>query len=181
MVFTGDSLKGYVDGNLVGSKKTATGVIDDNPLRIGCESKIAERFWKGSIDDVLILKAGYKDSHIKSLSEIGSFIPNTTHQDTTHQDTTTTISNLKTTITGSSGSLTLKLTWDEVPGALSYAVYYNTGKNVTTNDYYRVAVNNSKTFTTELTEGEEYSFAVAFVINGVESALSNPVTVVFKP
>jgi hypothetical protein len=78
MVFTGDSLKGYIDGNLAGSVKSGIGSIDDKPFRIGCESKDENRLWRGLIDDVLIIKAAYSPSRIMDLAQIGNFVFDTT-------------------------------------------------------------------------------------------------------
>ena len=187
MVFTGDSLKGYIDGTLAGSMKTGVGSIDDKPLRIGCESKNENRLWRGTIDDVFVIKAAYSPSRIMDLAQIGSIVSDTikqdtTKQDTTKQDTVKTVSNVKSAVTGTSGNLTLTLSWEAVPNASAYGVYYNSGKTVTKGDYYRIAVSNKKVFTTELTEGGEYTFAVVYINDSeIESALSLPVTVVFKP
>lgn len=194
MTFSGDTLKGYIDGHLIGAKPTGVGSIDNNPFRIGCESKQVKRHFKGCVDDLLMVKGAYPESHIKGFTEAGGFEldtaglnnqdtthDDTSHIDTTHQDTGAVVKNVKATVTGTSGNLTLKLTWDVVPNAFSYGVYYNTGKSVTKNDYYRVALSNSKTFVGELTEGGEYTFAVTYVVNDKESALSEPITVAFQP
>jgi hypothetical protein len=183
LVFTGDTLKAYIDGTLTGTVSCGTGSIDNNPFRVGCESKQAQRYWNGCIDDVLLVNCALSNERISELVHAGRFKPDsssTTTDTGVVKDTSTSTQNLKATISGSSGSLSLKLTWDAVPGALGYGVYYNTGKTVTKNDYYRIASTNSKTFSSELTEGTEYTFAIVSFVNDVESSLSQPVTVIFK-
>jgi VCBS repeat-containing protein len=85
------------------------------------------------------------------------------------------------TIEGSSGDLRLILSWDAVPGAFSYGVYYDEGTSVDENGYYRIAMDNEKTFTSELTEGTTYTFAVIFADgDGTNSPLSEPYTATFE-
>jgi hypothetical protein len=191
MTFSGSELCGYVDGKKAGSVVVAKGVIDDKPFRIGCESKDLNRYWYGSIDDILIINAALSADQIEQLAHAGAFIPDTSaavdtsKTDTTKTDTTASSAeripkNLSASITGSTGNLSLKLSWDALTGVAAYGVYFAEGTTVTVNDGYRVAGNNYRTFAGDLTEGREYTFAVCSIVNEKESALSSPLTVVFK-
>ncbi|MBD3320854.1 MAG: DUF5011 domain-containing protein, partial [Chitinivibrionales bacterium] len=169
MVFDGSYLSGYADGVLIDTLYTGQGTIADNPLRIGCESKNVNRRWTGSIDDVMLFDTVLTTDKIAAINGLGTIggdtsliadISDTSTTDTT-TDTATVVRNLRATITGTAGNLQLVLSWDPVPDAFAYGVWFNQGPVVSTNDYYRVAVNNSRTFTSgELVEGKEYTFAV---------------------
>lgn len=65
---------------------------------------------------------------------------------------------LEATVSGTSGSLNVVLTWDEVPGVLGYGIHYNGGSTVIKNDRYRVSYKNDMTLT-GLTGGQEFTFA----------------------
>jgi hypothetical protein len=54
--FDGNTIKGYIDGEWVGSQKALAGSITNMPLRIGAQSKYLEQehFWDGKIDDIRI-------------------------------------------------------------------------------------------------------------------------------
>lgn len=183
MTFSGTELCGYVDGKLIGKVKVGKGKIDDHPLKFGCESKSTQRMWNGYIDDAIIYNNVLTSDQIDGLYRSPAFTPDTTAS----VDTSTTTkdpkvpSGLSATITGTSGNLSLHLSWNTVPGAFSYGIYYAEGKTVSTNDYYRVSTSNYKTFTSELTEGKEYTFVVFSTDGTNESGLSAPLTVLFKP
>ena len=59
-------------------------------------------------------------------------------------------------------------------------VYYAAGESVSVDDSYRVSNYTYKTFTSELTEGETYTFAVVASDGSNESQLSQPLTVTFS-
>jgi hypothetical protein len=184
--YNGTNLVFYIDGTKIYDLKVSNGTIDQYPLRIGAQSKSLGRYWIGSIDEVLFMSSTLTDKQIKNLSarKPGQIITDTTHQDTTKADTTTnqsSVAGLKADITGSSGNLQLKLSWDAVSGADGYGIYYNEGATVSINDHYRIALNNYKTFTTELIEGNQYTFAVVYTKNNTDSKLSQALTITFKP
>lgn len=194
LVFTGDELQGFIDGEQVGSVATGALDNDDHPLRIGSQSKKVERLWKGIIDDVFIYDVALTGERVRYLFSADALVPDTMDPGTDPDDPGTdpddpgtdpddppeVVTGLEATVSGTSGNLSLTLTWDEVPSALGYGIYYNPGSTVSKNDYYRISVGNSRTFTSELTEGETYSFAVAFNTGSSESPLSEPVTVLFE-
>ncbi|MFP4014236.1 MAG: LamG-like jellyroll fold domain-containing protein [Chitinispirillaceae bacterium] len=188
LVFTGDELQGFIDGEQVGSVETGPLDNDDDPLRIGSQSKKVERLWKGTIDDVVIYDIALTGEQVENLSSADALVPDTTVDPGTGPgdpgtgpgDPPEVVTGLEATVTGTSGNLRLTLTWDEVPSALGYGIYFNPGTTVSRNDYYRVSVGNSRTFTTELTEGETYTFAVTFNTGNSESPFSEPVTVLFE-
>ncbi|MFP4164328.1 MAG: LamG-like jellyroll fold domain-containing protein [Chitinispirillaceae bacterium] len=78
LVFTGDSLQGYIDGEQVGAVETGPVDNSDNPLRIGSESKREQRMWKGVIDDITVYDTALSEKQVQNLSSADAFIPDTT-------------------------------------------------------------------------------------------------------
>ena len=70
------------------------------------------------------------------------------------------------------------LTWENVPDATSYNIYWNTTGNVSINDNVieLFAPDGSSYKHTELTNGTSYYYAISSVINGHESSLSEIVS-----
>lgn len=188
MTYDGSTFRGYVDGNNAGDFSTGKGNILDLPFRIGCESKNVNRMWKGAIDDLIIYRTALSPQQIASLSRCAAFTPDTPcESDSLPPDTTTdpngTIAapeGITAVISGTTGDLTLKISWNEVPGAFAYGIYYAKGKTVSKDDYYRVSNFTYKTFSSDLSEGETYTFAVITFDGNEESELSDPLTVTFS-
>jgi hypothetical protein len=157
---------------------------------IGVEADGDGWAFMGELDDIMIYTRALTDDLIKALFLTNGWEP-AESTDTTRPpgDTTSptdpppsgTVTGLTHTIEGSSGDLRLILSWDAVPGAFSYGVYYDEGTSVDENGYYRIAMDNEKTFTSELTEGTTYTFAVIFADgDGTNSPLSEPYTATFE-
>ncbi len=73
-----DSLKLYVDGNLV-SQKTTTNIPDTSglqPIRIGANSLTVSNFFKGSLDEVRIWDRALSSQEVKDAFEQGIFDTN---------------------------------------------------------------------------------------------------------
>jgi hypothetical protein len=66
--FNGTDFMYFVDGNKLLDQKGSVGNIKQYPLRIGTESKKIERFWKGSVDDVLIMSSTLNGNQVKNLA-----------------------------------------------------------------------------------------------------------------
>jgi hypothetical protein len=184
--------KFYLDGELKGETNTFRFLTDPEKSLVIFGMEIDLKGWqfKGAMDDVRIYSRALTPLQVKALfleKEWNGKSP----ADTTKRDTTTTpdTSSLKPTkielsyeITGSGSSLQMVLRWNNVASAFSYGIYYKEGTTVSKNDYYRIAVSNSKTFTSELATGSTYTFAVVTIDgNGTESVLSAPLTVLFSP
>jgi hypothetical protein len=161
---------------------------------IGNEIDFAGWPVNGLIDDVRVYARSLTAPQISALYRIKGWsasIDTSTPPDTaTPPDTTTPpdtiklpekVTGLSYQIKGAAGSLSLVLEWTNVSSALSYGVYYDNGKTVDKNGYYRVASKNTYTFVGALQEGAEYTFAVTSLgPGGSESKLSDPITVLFK-
>jgi hypothetical protein len=179
----------YIDGEK--KSETSKYVYKTDPANarvlVGIEEDTAGWNFIGDLDDIYIYNRPLSALQINALFRDKNWNGDTSHvkTDTIKKDTSQTpkiVTGLKyQIITGASNDLQVRLTWDAVSGAQGYGVYYNTGKTVTKNDYYRVAVSNSRTLGPELTEGTEYTFAVtALFPNDIESALSSSVTLTFS-
>jgi hypothetical protein len=180
--FNGTNLMYFVDGAKKINILSTVGTISKSPFRIGSQSKSITRFWKGTIDDILITSAPFSDIRIKNLAFQTDSV-NSADTVKVPIDTTPTViteDGLKAEITGASGNLQLKLSWNAISGALAYGIYYNEGTSVSKNDSYRIAVNNYKIFTTDLTENSQYTFAFTYTKDDVESELSKPLTITYK-
>lgn len=195
----------YVDGELRDSLSGGTYLTDPATARIviGVEADGDGWAFEGVLDDIMVFTTALPADHIGGLYRMGGWDPSapgdtaspadtSTPSDTTSSpgDTTTpsdpppataAVTGLTHTIQGTAGSLTLELSWDAVPGAFGYGVYWDQGTTVDEMGYYRIAMDNSRTFTSELTEGETYTFAVTVSDgSGNQSALSEPYTVTFE-
>jgi hypothetical protein len=176
----------YVDG--VQKAQTSAYRYRTNPqtgiVMIGNEIDYTGWPVNGSLDDIRIYNRALTPLQIKALFRINGFTGDTTHPDTTHPDTTPVerVTGLAYTIKGTSGDLSLVLTWNNVPSAYSYGIYFEEGTMVNQWSAFRVASKNSYTFTPgALTEGKQYAFAVTFTKSGsAESALSDPLVVEFN-
>jgi hypothetical protein len=62
--FDGNTLVMYVDGEKTASMASSAGEIQDNPLRIGAQSKSISRYWKGAIDDISIYNRALDSTEI---------------------------------------------------------------------------------------------------------------------
>ena len=70
LTYDGTTLRLYEDGVEVGAQSTTVVTIDDNPLRIGGQSKAVDRFWDGTIDEVKIYKRALTTAEVKRLDGV---------------------------------------------------------------------------------------------------------------
>jgi hypothetical protein len=198
LAVTYDSVKTifYLDGVQKSETSTYKYITDTTKGKVVIGNEIDFAGWpvSGAIDDVRIYARALSALQIRAICLSGGWSPGTDSivppDTSTPPDTTTPpdtmkppskVTGLTYQIKGAAGSLSLVLTWNDVPTAFSFGVYYDIGKTVDNNGYYRVALLNSYTLTGVLTEGEEYTFAVcATSRDGIESGLSDPITVLFK-
>lgn len=179
----------YIDG--IKKVQTSGYVYKTDPssafVAVGIEADTAGWNFVGDLDDIYIYTRALSELQIKALYMERNWNGDTTKvkTDTVKQDTSKVLKSITglnyQITTGPSNTLQLKLTWDALSDVQGYGVYFNTGKVVSKNDYYRVALSNSRTFSSELTVGLEYTFAVtALYQNNVESNLSSPITLIFS-
>jgi hypothetical protein len=176
----------YVDG--AEKAQTTAYRYRTNPQKaivmIGNEIDYTDWPVNGSLDDIRIYSRVLTPLQVRALFRINGFTGDTTPPDTTHPDTTTPdrVTGLSYSISGTSGNLSLVLSWKSVSSAFAYGVYFEEGTTVDTHSGYRVASKNSYAFTPgALTEGKSYAFAVTFTKSGgTESALSDQLVAEFK-
>jgi hypothetical protein len=192
LAVTYDSVKTvfYLDGEKKAETSAFRYFTDNAKGKIVIGNEIDFSGWpvKGAIDDVRIYDRTLSPVQVKALYKMNGW---SVAADTSSPPDTSTppdtsappekLTGLTYQIKGTAGSLSLTLNWDAVSSAFAYGVYYDIGKTVTKNGYYRVALKNSYSFVGALTEGEEYTFAVTYTPSGgSESGFSEPLTVLFK-
>ena len=176
----------YIDG--VQKAQTSAFRYRTNPqtgiVMIGNEIDYTGWPVNGSLDDIRIYSRALTPLQVTALFKMHGFTGDTTPPDTTHPDTTSPdrVTGLAYTISGTTGNLSLVLSWNSVPSAFAYGVYFEEGTSVNQWSGFRVASKNSYTFTPgALTEGKQYAFAVTFTkTGGSESAFSDPLIVEFN-
>ncbi len=67
LTYNGSTAIFYVDGEEVNRESIAPALIDDNPLRVGAQSKSLMRYWTGSIDDVRLYSNALSEFEVLSL------------------------------------------------------------------------------------------------------------------
>lgn len=183
--------KFYLDGELKSETSKFRYRTDPEKGLVVMGMEIDFKGWqfKGALDDIRIFTRALTPIQVTALFLEKDWDGNSP-VDTAKKDTTQTADTSSTTIpkivvsheiSGSESSLQLTLRWNAIDNAFSYGVYYNEGEIVTKNDYYRIALSNSKTFGSELTVGKTYTFAVVSLDDqGTESGLSTPLTIRFS-
>ena len=57
----------YLDGKKINTNTVGVGVIQDNPLRIGAQSKSLDRYWNGIIDEINLFDYPLSDAEVQTL------------------------------------------------------------------------------------------------------------------